>query len=453
MLRVLGGRTNGLPSAEMFPDGDDMIRWSSLGRHFVVSRSPRHVEQVFVAGYDAFQKATHYRLLAVVTGQGLLTSEGQAWEEQRRLIQPVLSRGQIDGLVPAMVDATSGYLDRFEPPESPGQVLLSEEMTAVTLDVVGRALFGSGLAQHLDRLRPAVSEGMAIALTAARLQMLIGFTRGMIDAGGRAVRRVPIPPPLNRIRRVVRTFDEVVSELIDERLANGTGSSRDLLDLLLTVTGDDGETMGRDHVRDELITMMLAGHETTANALSWLWYLLTQNPVAYQRHLDEVDAVLGDRQPVAADIDGLTWTRACLQEAMRLYPPAWVLEREALVDTSLDGFRVPRKTTVIFLVHLIHRDRRWWDDPDTFRPERFLPNSVHPVRGTYLPFGAGRRICVAANFALTEGTLIAAMISQRFRFERPNPATPGESATVTLRPADRLPMLVTNRHLPPLHLT
>jgi cytochrome P450 len=128
---------------------------------------------------------------------------------------------------------------------------------------------------------------------------------------------------------------------------------------------------------------------------------------------------------------------------MRLYPPAWVLEREARVDTMLDGYSIPRKATIIFLVHLIHRDARWWDAPSEYRPERFLPDAPHPRRGTYLPFGAGRRVCVAASFALTEGTLIAAMISQRHRFERPDPAPPGESATVTLRPADGLPMFVT----------
>ena len=152
--------------------------------------------------------------------------------------------------------------------------------------------------------------------------------------------------------------------------------------------------------------------------------------------------MLGDRAPESDDLDQLVWTRACLQEAMRLYPPAWVLEREAREDIDLDGVLVPRKATVIFLVHLIHRDARWWTDPDEFRPERFMPDAPSPRRGTYLPFGAGRRVCVAANFALTEGTLIAAMVSQRFRFERPIDGPPGEAATVTLRPHDRLPMHV-----------
>jgi cytochrome P450 len=442
LLRTLGGRATSLPPADLFPAGVDVTRWSAMGRTFVVSRSPEHVEQVFVAGYDRFQKATHYRLLAAVTGEGLLTSEGEAWERQRRLIQPVLGRRQIDRLIPPMVDATREYLDRFRPPVAPQTLLLGEEMTEVTLDVVGRALFGSGLAIHLDRLRPAVSRGMSIALTSARLQMIVGVGRPVIDLAGRFFRRVPLPWPLHRIRPVMRTFDEVVTQMIEQREREGLGRHDDLLDLLLTVTDEDGRPMDRTLVRDELVTMMLAGHETTANALSWLWFCLSQHPEAYERHLDEVRTVLGDREPTPDDVERLVWTRACLEEAMRLYPPAWVLEREARDDVDLDGVLVPAKATVIFLVHLIHRDARWWEAPDEFRPERFLPGAPHPRRGTYLPFGAGRRVCVAATFALVEGTLIAAMISQRHRFERPVVGPPGESATVTLRPADRLPMIV-----------
>jgi cytochrome P450 len=320
-------------------------------------------------------------------------------------------------------------------------------MTEVTLDVVGRALFGSGLARHIDRLRPAVSDGLSIALTAARLQLLLGFSRRLIDLGGRIVRRVPMPPPLSRIRRVMETIDDVVTELVEARAVEGPDEAQDLLDLLLTVTDDDGAGLPRSLVRDELVTMMLAGHETTANALSWLWYLLARNPEAYERHRLEVRSVLGSRSPTPEDIEQLTWTRACLQEAMRIYPPAWVLEREAGVATTLDGYAVPAKATVIFPVHLIHRDPRWWEEPMAFRPERFLPDAPHPRRGTYLPFGAGRRICVASSFALTEGTLIAAMISQRHRFERPDASDVSESATVTLRPAGGLPMLVEQAEL------
>lgn len=440
-VRLLG--TSRLPPATIFPDAQtDAVQVSALGRRYLISRSPRHVEQAFVEGYDSFEKATHYRLLATVTGNGLLTSEGPEWERQRRLIQPVLGRRQLESLVPAMVGATADYLERFQPTDPPSLVDVSAEMTEVTLDVVGRALFGTDLSTFVEKLRPAVSDGMSIALTAARLQLLLGFTKRMIDFGGRIIRRVPLPPPLNRIRRVMTTIDEIVWQLIDDREDSGSGEG-DLLDLLLSISDQDGTPMDRNQIRDELVTMMLAGHETTANALSWLWYLLAQHPDAWQQHRDEVEAVLSGRDPQLADLEALTWTRACVQEAMRLYPPAWVLERAARHDTSLDGgYAIRRKTTIIFPVHLIHRDARWWDEPGAFRPERFLPGAPTPPRGTYLPFGAGRRICVASNFALTEATLIAAMITQRYRFTLPEGHDVAESATVTLRPHGGLPMHV-----------
>jgi cytochrome P450 len=229
----------------------------------------------------------------------------------------------------------------------------------------------------------------------------------------------------------------VVAELVASRAGAG---GDDLLGLLLSVTDAEGRPMPRAAVRDELVTMMLAGHETTANGLTWMWHLLARHPSAYERHRREVAAVLGRRLPTADDLDRLEWTRACFQEAMRVYPPAWVLERAAREATTLDGYAIARGTTVIFPVHLIHRDPRWWDDPMAFRPERFLPDAPHPRRGAYLPFGAGRRACVASTFALAEGTLIAAMVTQRWRLAAPDATPPAERATVTLRPRRGLPM-------------
>lgn len=440
-IRLLA--TSRLPAADVFPDPEtNAVEWSVLGRRYIVSRSPRHVDQVFVEGFGDFRKATHYRLLATVTGEGLLTSEGASWERQRRLIQPVLGRRQLESLLPAMVAATADYLDRFEPPPPPDTIDVAAEMTAVTLDVVGRALFGAGMVGYVDRLRPAVANGMSIALTAARLQLIIGFSGRTIDVGGRILRSLPLPPPLNRIRRVMSTIDDVVGELIDARVRAGSVDEGDLLGLLLTVE-DAGAPLSRELVRDELVTMMLAGHETTANSLTWLWYLLAKHPEAGERHRAEVRSVLDGRPVTMADLEQLVWTRACVQEAMRLYPPAWVLERCARTDTTLaGGYAVREGTTVIFPLHLIHRDPRWWDDPAEFRPERFLPGAPHPQRGTYLPFGAGRRACVGSNFALTEATLIAAMISLRHHFELPDHRPVAETATVTLRPRGGLLMLV-----------
>ena len=434
-----------LPSGAFFPSPHvDLVHWRALGRHWFISRSPAHVEHVFIEGHDRYRKAVHYRLLATVTGNGLLTNEGEHWAAQRRLIQPVFAKRHLDRLVPHMAAATADFLDRWRPASPPATTDVAAAMTELTLDVVGRALFGATLADAADRLRPAVAVGMNTALAAARLQMILGVPRQLIDVAGDVVFRTPLPPPLRRIRRAMRTIDTVVREIVDDRIAAGGTDDSDLLGLLLGARDDAGQPMARQQVRDELVTMMLAGHETTANGLAWLWYLLDRHPEAQERLHDEVERELGGRVPGADDVDRLPWTTACFREALRLYPPAWVLEREATADDELDGERVPRGATVIFPVHLIHRDPRWWPDADRFDPARFLPGAPPPARGTYLPFGAGRRACVGATFAVVEGTTIAAMVSQRRRFELPADAAVEPSATVTLRPRAGLPMVVSD---------
>src|SRR5437588_935435 len=272
----------------------------------------------------------------------------------------------------------------------------------------------------------------------------------MVNLGGWLLYNVPlIPPPLSRIRGAMHTIDDVVRSVIDARLAGDEAPTEDdLLGLLLAARDEDGRALSRTQVRDEVVTMVLAGHETTANGLAWLWYLLAQHPDARARLYAEVDDVLGGRTPTADDAERLVWTTACFQEAMRLYPPAWVLEREAVVADELDGYRIPKRSTVIFPVILIHRDPRWWPNPETFDPTRFLgERAAQSHRGAYLPFGAGRRACVGANFALMEATLIAAMVSQRVTLDLVPGAPVKPEATVTLRPRYGLPMTM-RRHAP-----
>lgn len=433
-LRTL--RKQQLPTAGMFPAPDvDLVHMNLVGRHYFVSRAPEHVKHVFIEGHDRYRKAVHYRLLATVTGNGLLTNEGEHWASQRRLVQPVFAKRHIDALVPHMTAATDAFVARWTPATPPSTTDVAAAMTELTLDVVGRALFGATLVDAAARLGPAVQVGLDTAVAAARLQMVLGLPGRAIDAIGSAIYRAPLPPPADRIRRAMHTIDDVVNEIISERITSGTEDEDDLLGLLLGARDEDGDAMPRRQVRDELVTMMLAGHETTTNALSWLWYLLALNVDFRERVVAEVSS--------EHDLDSLVWTRAALQEALRLYPPAWVLEREAMVDDELDGRRVPKGSTVMFPVLLIHRDPRWWPDPDAFNPTRFLPGAPTPERGTYLPFGAGRRICVGANFALTEGTLIAATLLRRYRFDLAPGTEISGNASVTLRPRGGLPMLVT----------
>lgn len=423
----------------------DLVHWRVGFQRYFASRSPEHVEHVFIGGHDRYRKATHYRLIAAVTGEGLLTAEGDDWARNRKLIQPIFAKRHLDALVPHMTAATADFLDRWQQRPNGDTLDVASAMSEVTLDVVGRALFGATLSDAADRLRPAVVVGLRTGVAAARLQLLLALPRWMVNLGGWLLYNVPFqPPPLSGIRHSMHTIDDVVRGVIDAR--SSAGGEGDLLDLLLAARDEHGGALSRTQVRDEVVTLVLAGHETTANGLAWLWYLLAQHPDACERMHQEVDAVLGGRSPTAGDAERLVWTTACFQEAMRLYPPAWVLEREAIADDELDGYRIPKHSTVIFPVFLIHRDPRWWPHAEVFDPTRFLgERAAQAHRGAYLPFGAGRRACVGANFALMEGTLIAAMVAQRFTLDLVDGAPVQPEATVTLRPRYGLPMTLRRR--------
>jgi cytochrome P450 len=244
----------------------------------------------------------------------------------------------------------------------------------------------------------------------------------------------------------MRTIDKMVWDVVHERQAHPS-DVEDLLGLLLSVRDEHGRPLPLRRVRDEAATFMLAGHETTANAMSWMWYLLALNPDARERMLAEVDSVLGSRRrPELADIKRLEWTTACVQEAMRVFPPAWVVPRRCVEDDVIDGHRIPRGSTVLIPINTLHHDQRFWSDPEVFDPRRFLPEAARSHhRCAYLPFGGGRRICIGYQFALMEMTLITAMMSREFVYDlKPgHPVSP--EATLTLRPRHGLKMIARRR--------
>jgi cytochrome P450 len=439
---IVTGRETSSTLDALASRSDDITAWSMLRRRNVSLLHPDHIEHVLVAGHDRYRKAAHYRLLAAVTGDGLLTNEGESWAHQRRLIQPLFGHRELDHLGAHMTAAAVAHLEGWERYADGDTIDVAAAMTELTLDVVGRALFGTTLVSAADRLRPAVGLGMDTAVGAARLQSLFALPRWAVDGIGRFVFRSPVlPPSVRRIQRAMRTIDDVVREIVAARRADPQADPSDMVGLLLSARDVDGGSMSDAQVRDELVTFMLAGHETTANALAWLWYLLAQNADCRDRLTAEVDAVVGQRTPTAADASALVWTGACVQEALRLFPPAWILEREATVDDVVGGFEVRKGTTAFLPIYAVHRDERWWPEPLRFDPERFLgePDRARP-RCAYLPFGAGRRACIGSQFALLEATLIAATIAQRYRLDLIDGVTVEPEATVTLRPKGGLPL-------------
>ncbi|WP_344276018.1 cytochrome P450 [Actinomadura napierensis] len=392
---------------------------------YLLSR-PEHAEHVLVAKQDNYVKAFTYRPLRVFLGDGLLTSEGETWRRHRRLVQPAFAQRHVTAFAPGMAGVAARGIGRW-----PDGVMLdaAAHMRRITLDIVGRVLFGSELA--------AESDATGRALADLQRSAVIGLGATFLgDAGLRRVFRL-VPGA----QRAGAQLDGIVRRVIDERREAGPGGEPDLLDLLMR---DDDAPLSDAELRDEVLTLLLAGHETTAAALTWTLILLSRYPAARDRLEAEVDEVLGDGLPDAKDLDRLPWTRAVLSESMRLYPPAWTIERDAVADDDVAGAEVSAGSTIVISPYLLHRNPDLWPDPEGFRPERFLGEQDRP-RHAYLPFGGGRRICVGASFAMMEAVLVLALIAREARLDlAPGVAVPSR-AEVTLRPARPVPMRVSRR--------
>ncbi len=374
--------------------------------------------------------------LTMLLGQGLLTSAGEVHRRQRRLMQPLFHRQRIAGYG----DTFARIADDTAATWRDGQRLdVHAEMTEMTLAIVARTLFGVDLdSEVIAVVRTAIDENMP----AAGRARLPGFE---------AFERLPLPAP--RRRRAAReSLDRVVYDLIEARRTAGAGGD-DLLSLLLsTRDADTGAGMADEEVRDEALTIMLAGHETTANALSWTFHLLAGDAEVAARMHAELDTVLADRTPSMDDLSRLPYTDAVFRESMRLYPPVWAMGRHLTEEREVGGYLLPAGSTLLFSQWVMHRDERWWPDPARFDPTRWLGASIgvgaappDQPRYSYFPFGGGPRQCIGNTFAHAEGVLALAAISRRWSFEPVAGIEIVPQPLVTLRPRDGLPMTARRR--------
>jgi len=399
---------------------------------FIVNH-PEGVKHVLQDQNRRYSKNTvQYNALSTITGRGLLTSDGAFWLRQRRLAQPAFARPRMMALDQIVVPATRAMLERWESAARAGATLdIDSEMMRLTLEIVGKALFSIDLSRDAARLTGAV-------LTA--LDHIIYRARYML---------VPpdfVPTPRNlRFKRALRTLDDAVYAIIAERRRAGQ-PGEDLLGMLLQARDEDsGQPMSDLHVRDEVLTMLIAGHETVASALTWTWNLLAGQPQARQQMRSEVERVLGGREPGTQDLSQLTYTGQVFSEALRLYPPAWVITRRAEEADEISGYSIPAGGLVIMSPYVVHRRPDFWEDPLAFRPERFAPeHEKQQHRFAYLPFGGGPRLCIGSHFATVEATLIMAMITQRFALAMVPGAKVEMDALVTLRPHGGMPMRLTH---------
>ena len=393
----------------------------------VLLNHPDHIKAVLVTDARTFLKGRGLERAKRLLGQGLLTSEGESHRRQRRLAQPAFHRQRVAAYGAAMTGSAERARERWED----GDTLdIHAEMMALTLEIVGKTLFDADVGAEAAEIREALTVTMQLFDT-----VMLPFTE-LLD-------RLPLPWN-RRFERARARLDATIYRLIDERRASGEDRG-DLLSMLLLaqdVEGDGGR-MTDLQLRDEAMTIFLAGHETTANALTWTWYLLAQHSDVEAKLHAEVDTVLGDRLPTADDLAQLPFTRQVLAESMRLYPPAWILGRRAIAEYQVSGYALPARTIVLLSQYVTHHDARFFPDPYAFDPGRWTPEAqATRPRFSYFPFGGGPRGCIGEQFAWMEGILLLATIAQRWRFRLApgHPVAPYPS--ITLRPAHGIRMTV-----------
>jgi cytochrome P450 len=410
------------------------------GRSFWLLGSPEHAGHVLAANQDNYVKAFTYRPLRMLVGNGLLTSEGEHWRQHRRLIQPLFTHRQVASAAPHMTAAARRLAHRWDRVADGTVIDVAREMSALTLEIAGLSLLRTDLTGDAQQLGRAMSTGQRAAVLATLLPIRWG------PGSTRMVKSVA--------RRLARTPDGInglAARLIAGRrgAAGDGGPPRDLLDVLLQARDAQGQPLPDTEIGDEVATFLLAGHETSASTLAWSLALLSAYPAARQRLEQEAETVLGDRDPQAGDLARLSWARAVVSEALRLYPPAWTIERDALASDDVAGVPVPAGDMVVISPYLIHRHPGFWRDPAGFDPSRFLPRGegAPDVRHRYafIPFGGGRRACIGASFAELETVLVLVTIARRFRLELTARGIPAPLAQVTLRPGRSLPMRLHRR--------
>lgn len=407
-------------------DYGDVAHYRVRRQHVIFVNLPEYIQEILVTQNDNFVKERTVQRSKLLLGEGMITAEGAAHRQQRQAATPAFRREHIPAYAGIMVEEAAHTRDAW----SPGASLdISLEMMHLTLNIVARALFDTDL-------------GAEVREVAAAINTIMGLYHFMLLAPA-AERLVKLPlPKVGAFRRARARIDRTVMRMIEEHRA-GRSDGDDLLAMMLRAHG----THGNDRqLRDEVVTIFLAGYETVSNALTWTWYLLSQNPEAERRLHAEVDSVLAGGDATAADYPRLRYTEMVLAESMRLYPPAWGMGRLALRDFELGPYRLPAGTTVAMSQYILHRDPRYFRDPERFDPERFSAEAkATRPKFAYFPFGGGARQCIGEAFAWMEGTLVLATIARRWKLRLDATQRVEVEPLITLRPKYGMRMRVERR--------
>ena len=382
----------------------DFFKMNLGFRTIYITSNPAVFKHVLQSNNKNYVKSPAYKELKLALGNGLVTSEGDFWRKQRRLAQPAFHKKRLEELFLKMQEETKLYCQELEKECGQKEALdISKEMMTVTANIVLSTLFSSENKSDLELLYQSLNDAQEYVLYRTNYPFLIPFC--YINGKHR------------RFKKQLKFFDDVIYDLIRER-KNSQDQHFDLLTMLLNARDEEtGEGMSDQQLRDEIITLFVAGHETSANALNWTWYALAKNPEIKSKLRAEVDRVLGDRLPNFEDLKKLPYTRQVLEESMRLFPPAWALGRECLEEDEVIGFKIAKKAILLLNIHALHRHPEYWDNPDVFDPDRFSEEKLKTIaRNQYLPFGTGPRMCIGNHFAMMEMQLLLVSIVQKFDF-------------------------------------
>jgi cytochrome P450 len=395
----------------------DLVHLRLARQHAYLVNRPEWIRDILVTHQSNFVKSRILERAKRLLGEGLLTSEGEFHTRQRRLVQPAFHRDRMGHYGAEMVDCAARAREQWTPGES---LDLAIEMPRLTLAIVGRTLFSADVSSEADGIGRAMNE------------ILSNFDRLLMPFAD-WLQRLPLPA-VRRFERARASLDKVIYGLIAERRASGRDEG-DLLSMLLLAQDEDRGGMTDQQVRDEALTLLIAGHETTANALIWSWYLLSQNPEAEAKLHAELAEVLGGRLPEFDDVPKLPYTTGVFSESLRLYPPAWAMGRRAKQDYAIGEYPIPAGSILLMSPWVSHRDPRWFPEPEKFEPDRWRPERAEKLpKFAYFPFGGGARVCIGERFAWTEGVLVLATLAQRWKMR----LVPGQKvetrAVITLRP-------------------
>ncbi|GAB3910367.1 cytochrome P450 [Larkinella knui] len=413
---------------------DRLVQFNAVGRLITLTLTPEDAKYVLQENNKNYVKSAAYDVLKMFLGNGLLNSEGDFWRRQRRLAQPAFHKQRLALLVDGMNRETAELIDRWKNRNPAEPLLVSEEMMQLALAVVTRSLFSSDVKNHFEN----VSESITTIIQTAYKEIFnfFPFTRNW-----------PTPRTI-RYRRAVRKTEAIIYEIIEQRRREPPETRHDdLLGMLMETRDEDtGEQMTNQQLRDEVTTIFMAGHETTANALSWAFYLLAKHPEITENVREEINRVLGPTNlPTIATLRELTYTTQVIQETLRLYPPAWIIGRQPLHSDQFGDYRVevPGADGLLICPYLLHRDPRYWEKPAAFHPEHFSPEQVK-LRPTYayLPFGGGPRLCIGNNFAMMEMQIVLTLLIREFDFRTIDQKIIEPEPGITLRPKGGLRLQV-----------